>query len=143
MYEHEASCTVSRRRYAILCESECRYVHGVLLRFPFYVELILLLYDKKRVGPSNQKSKRHFTILGRLATQGERMDAEELGMQQALLRKGSNRNTAAGGLEEAISRRCACASQSIEEGGGGNTGNQLGREGRGYTSQSRKRSVRG
>ena len=45
------------------------------------------------------------------------MDAEELGMQQALLRKGSNRNTAAGGLEEAISRRCACASQDIEEGG--------------------------
>ena len=71
------------------------------------------------------------------------MDAEELGMQQALLRKGSNRNTAVGGLKEAISRRCACASQSIEEGGGGNTGNQLGREGRGYTSQSRKRSVRG
>jgi hypothetical protein len=31
------------------------------------------------------------------------MDAEELGMQQALL-KGSNRNTAVGGLEEAISR---------------------------------------
>ena len=64
-------------------------------------------------------------------------------MQQALLRKGSNRNTAAGGLEEAISRRCACASQDIEEGGGGNTGNQLGREGRGFRSRSRERSALG
>ena len=71
------------------------------------------------------------------------MDAEELGMQQALLRKGSNRNTAAGGLKETISRRCACASQNIEEGGGGNTGNQLGREGRGLSSQLRERSARG
>ena len=64
-------------------------------------------------------------------------------MQQALLRKGSNRNTAVGGLKEAISGRCACASQNIEEGGGGNIGNQSGREGRGHTPRSRKRSVRG
>ena len=48
-----------------------------------------------------------------------------------------------GGLKEAISGRCACAYQNIEEGGGGNTGNQLGREVRGFRSRSRERSALG
>ena len=63
-------------------------------------------------------------------------------MQQALPRRGSNRNFAVGGLEEASLKMCACASQKTEEGGGSNIGTSLGREGRGHLSRSRERSAR-
>ena len=36
-------------------------------------------------------------------------------MQQALLGRGSNRKTAAGGLKEGVLERCACAPQDMEQ----------------------------
>ena len=50
-------------------------------------------------------------------------------MQQALLGRGSNRKTAAGGLKEAVLERCACAPQNLEESGGDRNEGTVSRKG--------------
>ena len=64
-------------------------------------------------------------------------------MQQALLGRGSNRKTAAGGLKEVVLERCACAPQNMEEGGGSQDGNTVSRKGRGSFAPLQSASVRG
>ena len=64
-------------------------------------------------------------------------------MQQALLGRGSNRKTAAGGLKEVVLERCACAPQNMEEGGGSQDGNTVSRKGRGRFAPPQSASARG
>ena len=64
-------------------------------------------------------------------------------MQQALLGRGSNRKTAAGGLKEVVLERCACAPQNMEEGGGSQDGNTVSRKGGGRFAPPQSASVRG
>jgi hypothetical protein len=64
-------------------------------------------------------------------------------MQQALLGRGSNRKTAAGGLKEVVLERCACAPQNMEEGGGSQDGNTVSRKGGGRFAPPQSASARG
>ena len=70
------------------------------------------------------------------------MDTEELRMQQALLGRGSNRKTAAGGLKEAVLERCACEPQNLEESGGDRNEGTVSREGHRPSTSKRRKSAR-
>ena len=63
-------------------------------------------------------------------------------MQQALLGRGSNRKTAAGGLKEAVLERCACAPQNLEESGGDRNEGTVSREGHRPSTSKRRKSSR-
>ena len=63
-------------------------------------------------------------------------------MQQALLGRGSNRKTAAGGLKEAVLERCACAPQNLEESGGDRNEGTVSREGHRPSTSKRRKSAR-
>ena len=64
-------------------------------------------------------------------------------MQQALLGRGSNRKTAAGGLKEAVLERCACAPQNMEKGGGSRDDDTVSRKGRGHFAPPQSASAHG